>query len=128
MWTLVTILIALVIAYLSTYILRYETARFDGVTGEIIDALTESQTIYGADYSHFKFSKVRLGMSQDSVKLLVGEPLAKFAPPSLVNRGISNNEEIWYYSESPNSSHFRMRNLMIVEGRVAEVVANYYID
>lgn len=77
-------------------------------------------TEYSDSYSHKKFLKIKKGMTEKEVIDILGEPLAIF-PPTI-------DIKAFQYSESPSSTHYRLRQVYFKDGIVSERVSYYYID
>jgi len=77
-----------------------------------------TDTAWAEGYSERKFAKVRLGMSREEVRSIMGDPICK-----------SYNENYWGYTESPSGTHYHQRGFVFSEsGQVMEVVNGFYYD
>jgi outer membrane protein assembly factor BamE (lipoprotein component of BamABCDE complex) len=74
-------------------------------------------TDWAAGYSEAKFSKINLGMTQDEVRKIMGEPI--WMP----------NTNYWGYTWSPSSTHYHQRGVEFSpSGRVTHIVKGFYFD
>jgi len=111
----------LILAY---FIFQRDAIKLDGLSGEIFGLLIESDTQYSGKYSHKKFSKLRVGMTEEQVVNLIGEPLSKWQPYT----GEKSHYIGFVYSKSPSSTNYRYRLVNFEHGKVAEIVSYFYTD
>jgi outer membrane protein assembly factor BamE (lipoprotein component of BamABCDE complex) len=77
----------------------------------------QMDTKWAAGYSERNFSKVRVGMSQDEVRRIMGEPIW------------NPNPDYWGYTESPSSTHYHQRGFVFSpSGKVTQIVKGFYFD
>lgn len=103
MGTILLILFSLIMAVLfsSTYVI----------------ALRE--TVYSDDFNESDFDKISVGMDISEVKEILGEPIRTVEQ--------SNGDHL-VYSESPNSTHYFKRIVVIQNSKVTEKVDELYVD
>lgn len=79
-------------------------------------------TVYAAGYDDGKFRRIQVGMTADEVVSVLGEPLHR----------VTWNEdgtENWMYSKQYTStSNFSRRWIFVKDGRVSDVVMDYFED
>jgi uncharacterized membrane protein len=95
-------------------------AILDGPT-ILLNPLFPADTEYGPGYSHWKFLRVREGMSEQDVKALLGEPLR-------IHEAAETHQQIWEYSRSPSKTNFRCRTLTFTGSLVSDIHSEFYID
>lgn len=106
----------------------------DGLTGLFFgDLLTRVDTTeYASMYSDKGFRKLRIGMSSDEVKSLLGEPLCRWDISSPKGKVLRENfaveNEAWTYSRSPNDSDYRIRVVHFHLGKVSKTISEYWLD
>jgi hypothetical protein len=109
------------------YFIRKDIIKLDGISGEIWGLLTESNTKYSPDYSHHKFGQIKIGMTEKQVIEIIGEPIIRWQPYQYTNF----REKIHYiglqYSESPTGTNYRLRQVYLNNGKVAEIISYYYL-
>lgn len=96
----------------------------DGYGGWVLSLLADKEdTVYSAAYSDAAFKQLRVGMTEGEVAVLLGEPLdiytAKLGAESLLG---------WQYSRSDAGASYRVRCVLFREGRVFEVLREFYLD
>ncbi|HSF14856.1 MAG TPA: hypothetical protein VLK65_04825 [Vicinamibacteria bacterium] len=94
----------------------------DGWPWSAFPALGLDDTEFSSGYSAMGFWQVRLGMRPEEVIARIGRPLQRDSPAG------SPDLERWFYTRSPNSSHYRIRTVIFREGQVVERQAEYYLD
>jgi hypothetical protein len=83
-----------------------------------------SETRFAPGYSWSAFRHVRVGMTRDEVRSLLGQPLRVQTA-----RYDTLYYENWVYSESPVSRSYHARTVIFdANGRVAQRVAEFYVD
>lgn len=84
-----------------------------------------TDTNYSVGYTNNRFNKISVGMSEKEVIEILGEPITRFNP-------YKNNEKLHFvslvYSRSPSDTHYKIRQVYLDNGVVAEVVAYFYVD
>jgi len=104
--------------------------RIDGPIAPFGILLT-TDTEYAEGYSHNDFAQIELGMSEAAVIDLLGEPLTRWTPYSYKGR-TKHPERAHYiglvYSRSPSSSNYRLRDVILDNGKVAEIRGYFYAD
>lgn len=118
----------LIILSFAFYLLRYDIIKLDGIGGEIFGLITESDTRYTESYSHDKFSSIKIGMTEKQVIEIIGEPIVRWKP-YLYSK---YTEKIHFvglqYSESPSDTNYRLRQIYLDNGKVAEIISYFYLD
>lgn len=95
-------------------------------------------TRYAPGYSDFRFRKIRVGMSENEVLCLVGEPLAR---TDMDKRHQEICEEFgvedkrtptglcrWEYSCAGDAYDYRIRGVFFSKGKVVRIEYSYYFD
>ncbi|MFT3711454.1 MAG: outer membrane protein assembly factor BamE [Archangium sp.] len=93
----------------------------DGLHGIALSVVFKPDTVFAAGYSPWKFRRVKLGMSRDEVKSLLGEPLSRAD-------AASSDEEYWYFSTSPSGAKYHIRVVQFAHGRVTRISSEFYVD
>ena len=76
-----------------------------------------TDTSWAKDYRESKFEKVRIGMTRDEVRKILGEPVW------------SPNTDYWGYTWSPSSTHYHQRGFVFSpSGSVTQIVRGFYFD
>jgi SmpA / OmlA family len=77
-------------------------------------------TVFASGFDEARFSRIRPGMTRDQVASALGPPLkTRIAPPS----------ELWEYSDQwTHTSNYERRWVIFEDGRVRDVVTDYWID
>jgi hypothetical protein len=110
------------------WILRPEKTKIDGLSGEIWNLMFATDTKYAKGYSDKAFNKIEIGMTEEEVLNLIGEPLTRWTPFSHTNSPNKAHYIGLQYSESPSSTNYRLRQVYINNGVVAEVIGYFYVD
>lgn len=105
-----------------------DRVRLDGKRGEVLAMLLISDTKYSSGYSHEKFQRISLGMSEADVIGILGEPLKKWTPYLYTNFPLKKNYVGFEYSTSPSSGSYRLRQINFNQGKVVEVIYYFYVD
>lgn len=104
----------------------------DGIMGELFDLLRCTDTQYAEGYSHWGFNSIEVGMTEAEVLARLGDPLYRWAPYG--SRGTRKRfpEKAHFvgltYSRSPSSTHYRLRQVILDHGVVAEIRGYFYVD
>lgn len=92
-------------------------------------------TEYAPNYSVDKFKQLKVGMSEQDVVMLVGEPFDRLPDTScmLVRGGeqcrIISPKVTWYYSrQDETDTDYYVRYVEIEDGKVTQVVKSFYAD
>jgi hypothetical protein len=93
----------------------------DGLEGTSNSLLLGEDTYYSAGYSDSAFRKVKIGMTKDQVRALLGEPLSEYPI-------VEGGREGWRYSWKRTDTHYRARVVIFKDGRVVKVRAHFYVD
>ncbi len=91
---------------------------YSGLTYRILFNTDDSK--YSKEYSNSKFLQIKNGMSVKDVYNILGDPI----------RADKKGTEYFclWYSMSPNSTHYRKRNIIFENNRVTKIHSEYYID
>lgn len=118
---------------ITAFLVGYEVPdriRIDGLSTELAGLMTLTNTRYADGYSHAGFRRIRVGMSEQEVLDILGEPLYRERPYAF--RG--SPEKTWFvslvYSAPPDhkNSSFRSRAVLIHHGQVAEILGHFVAD
>lgn len=95
--------------------------KLDGYSGLLLSILLlTDDTKYSADYSDWKFLKIKKGMNRNQVYELIGKPIDVFSP--------TENIISLQYSESPKDTHYRIRQIYLKNNNVIKRVSYFYVD
>jgi len=95
--------------------------RIEGYTGLILEYFFPNHdTIFSEDYTDEGFLRIENGMNEEEVIEILGEPLNRWTP--------KDNYVGLTYSQSKTSTHYRLRQVYLTNGKVKEVIGYYYID
>jgi len=119
---------ALLLAGITYYSYRKDVIAIDGIAGELLRVIAPPDTRYARHYTHSNFAKTRRGMTEQEVLKLLGEPLLRWQPYKYTMYRRKAHYIGLQYSESPASTHYRLRQVYLDRGKVAEVIAYYYLD
>lgn len=104
--------------------------RIDGLSAEVAGLFLRTDTEYAEGYSHVGFSHIEAGMSEQQVLEILGEPLIRWRPYGFRNTPFK--EKAHYvgltYSRSPSSTNYRLREVLLDRGVVAELRGYFYAD
>jgi hypothetical protein len=128
MRSLVYILSSISILALVDYFLRGDIINLDGASGEVWGLITAADTKYSVGYSDTKFRQLKIGMTERQVIQIVGKPLIRWQPFSSPAFKDKNHYVALEYSESPPGTNYRLRQVYLNGGRVAEINSYYYLD
>ncbi|RTQ46311.1 hypothetical protein EJV47_22565 [Hymenobacter gummosus] len=119
----------LVASIASVYLVaKYDVIRLDGISGEIWNLFLGENTQYAPDYSHSDFAKISIGMSQQQVEQIHGKPLVVWKPYEYTKYDSKKHFVGYEYSQSPTSTHYRLRQVYFDGNKVAEVISYFYVD
>jgi hypothetical protein len=83
-------------------------------------------TIYSKNYDETKFHRLRVGMTENEVVAIIGEPLRKV--PLWVSPEVVDGEQ-WFYSDQPDATaDFWRRWVSFKSGRVTQIISDYWYD
>lgn len=95
--------------------------RIEGCSGLIFEwFFPNHDTVVSENYSDRGFLEIKKGMTEAEVLNILGEPLTRWTP--------EENYVGLQYSESEGSTHYRLRQVYLTEGKVKEIIGYYYID
>lgn len=100
----------------------------DGIHGDIGSLIVRTDTKYSKAYTHSKFNQIEIGMSEEELISILGDPLY-FWEPYKSSKHTEKEHYIGYvYSESPSSSSYRLRHVYLDGKVVAEINGYFYVD
>lgn len=128
-----TLLIVIPFMFLLVYAaFAWTRIKIDGIMGEPFDLLGCTDTQYAEGYSHWRFDSIEVGMTEHDVIAILGEPLYRWAPYGGRSTSKRFPEKAHFiglvYSRSPSSTHYRLRQVNLDNGVVAEVRGYFYVD
>lgn len=95
--------------------------RIEGYSGLMLEYLFPNHdTEFSEKYSDEGFLKIKKGMNEQEVLKILGEPLERWTP--------QKNYDGFQYTRSKASTHYRLRQVYLTNGRVIEIIGYYYID
>jgi len=112
------------------YHIAADRIRIDGFSGEVCDLLLMTDTKYADGYSQEGFSRIRKGMTEHEVLDILGEPLARWSPYDFPHTPYPEKAHFvgLEYSRSPSSKNYRLREVYLDNGVVAQVIGYLYWD
>ena len=113
---------------MTNLIINFNRIMLDGFFGEISGLVLSSDTKYSETYSHKKFRKIEIGMTEEQVIELIGKPLNTWKPYNTTIHIKKRHFIGFQYSESPSSANYRLRSVYFDNRVVAEKIDYYYID
>lgn len=109
--------------------------RIDGASVEMIGLMTLMNTQYSKDYSHAGFRRIKVGMSEQEVLDILGEPLKRVGPYADHHCGTTEcppkgSYLSLVYSMPPNlrNTNYRARHITLDQGVVAEIHGRFSAD
>ncbi|NEN25697.1 outer membrane protein assembly factor BamE [Cryomorpha ignava] len=102
--------------------------RIDGISGEIWDFIYSTDTKYADGYSDKRFNEIKIGMTEQEVLDVLGEPLTEWNPYQNTRFKDKANFIGFQYSVSPSDTHYRLRQVYFNKGVVAEKIGYFYVD
>ena len=95
--------------------------KLDGYSGLILNLLLlTDDTKYAENYTGRKFLKIKNGMTKQEVIHILGNPLTEWNP--------EENIDALQYSESPKDTHYRLRQVYLINNIVTERISYFYVD
>lgn len=116
----ISIVIIILILALFTAKQIFPILKLDGYSGLALSILNAEDTKYSVNYSSKKFLKIKNGMTKQEVIDILGDPITEWVPEDNIN-GLQ-------YSESPKSTHYRLRQIYLKDNKVIDRISYYYID
>jgi len=110
---------SVLLAVLIAGVLGLDLYLLDGLDGWFFSHTFEEDTIFAPGYSDESFRRVRLQMSMDEVRSLLGPPLAV---------GEVGDRTSWAYAKSPGDKSRRIRTIVFRDDFVAKVIHRFYVD
>ena len=112
--------IGIVLAMVVAMLIGLNLWLIDGINGLFWGSLFKEDTVYAVAYTDSGWRAVRIGMAEDDVRRLIGQPLQVWTnEDATVSMG---------WSRSPGDTHYRCRALEFSKGRVAAKYAEFYVD
>ena len=124
---LIVSIIIVIITSIDIFV-NYDRICLDGFEGEILSILCITDTEYSQEYTHSKFSKIITGMTSKKVLDILGEPLARWIPHDKESRSENNKYINYQYSQSPGSTHYRLRQVRFRNDTVYKISACFWVD
>jgi hypothetical protein len=93
----------------------------DGLDGTVARVVLGEDTEFAPGYTDASFRRVREAMAAPEVEALLGVPLER-------RRGVTPDDEAWWYTRSRRGSHHRQRIVVFNHGRVSEVIHEFWVD
>ena len=115
---IVIVLFAVVVAGLAVAA-HSPHARSFGDAVSYLMFLREDGTTFAPGFTEAKFDRVQVGMSEDEVTNILGDPLQKQP---------NDDRAYWRYSTGPSDGSYWFRVITFRAGRVTEKDAHYYAD
>ncbi|MDA3875425.1 MAG: hypothetical protein PF795_15870 [Kiritimatiellae bacterium] len=92
----------------------------DGLEGVVWGTIFEEDTEYAEGYTGMRWRKLRVGMTDEQVISIIGEPL---------NTWTNKNSTVGMsWSQSPGDTHYRSRVLTFADGSVIRKHMEFYVD
>jgi hypothetical protein len=83
-------------------------------------------TVYSEKYDETRFERLRAGMTKEEINEAMGQPLKKV--PWNQHMGV-HDEEMWFYSDQPNSTaNFWRRWVHFDGGEATSIISDYWYD
>lgn len=94
--------------------------KLDGYSGLILSMQLQEDTIFSHKYTHEKFEQIKIGMTQEDVGKILGEPIVQWTPKQGINA--------LQYSTSLTDTHYRLRQIYLKDNKVIDRISYFYID
>ena len=111
-----------------TILCNQDRIVLDGTEGEIFGLIFSTDTKYSKGYTHDNFAKIKVGMTEKEVLNILGEPLLRWLPYQYGNFQSKKHFIGLQYSESPSGTNYRLRQVYLDKGIVAETIHYFYND
>jgi hypothetical protein len=96
----------------------------DGYDGWVLSHLAQKEdTMYAPQYTDAGFRRVVVGMTEEEVSSLVGTPLEVYSAEDDGKQLVG-----WRFSRSARGASYRIRAVLMGEGRVTKVFREFYLD
>jgi len=116
----ISIILSLFIALWGLKFTSYNL-QIEGYAGLFRECLFRGHdTVFSENYTDKGFLKIKKGMAEEEVIEIIGKPLARSI--------MEENFIILQYSKSERSTHYRFRNIILINGIVTDVIGYYYVD
>jgi hypothetical protein len=93
----------------------------DGLAGAFIGSMLHVRTHYAPAYTFKGFQSVRVGMTTNDVRTLLGSPLDQWREPE-------KHRECWRYSDDKFGEDYRVRAVIFSNGVVVSKESYLYVD
>jgi hypothetical protein len=121
------IILGLVLTLFSIHIfINHDRILIDGWSGEIWSVLRWPDTKYSNGYSHKGFNEVYIGMTENEVLDILGEPIVRWFPFDKRGPEEKKNWVSFQYSESPGDTHYRLRQVLFNEKGIVTSKTGYF--
>ncbi len=139
------ILILLFLLRVINVIINDDRIKLDGFFAEIESSFFFDDTKYSGEYTHGKYLKIKLGMTENEVLEILGKPLATFKPHEhskkykyLLQKSKSFNlyypndtslikHNVYVYSFHPSRGYYyRMRHICFDENKKVNNIINCF--
>ncbi len=126
----ITILVFLFLLSFPPFLmLLFETfPSLDKSPGSVLELILHPDTKYSSGYSDKKFTSIQIGMTEQQVLEILGEPLTRWLPYQSTKFQDKKHLVGLQYSTSPSSTHYKLRQIFLNNGKVAEIISYFYID
>src|SRR5690606_36245314 len=122
-YKIATIALLLLLGFLAA---TTDRLKIDGLSGEIWNLIFATDTKYADGYSDNGFNQIKIGMTEREVLDILGEPLTKWSPYQFTRFQDRAHFVCFQYSESPSGTHYRLRQVYLDNGTVAEKIGYFY--
>ena len=106
-------------------------SQLDGFGGAIFSLLLPDDTLWADGYSDDSFLAVRIGMERSEVYALLGKPLEVRPSPTMFEfdaRRHNLGEVLECWTQTPNNSHFHVRQVVFKGDTVVHKSSGFYVD
>ncbi len=112
-------IITVIITFIFIFANIPKSVRSD-IGDAILPLLLHHDTKFSNNYDELKFRSIQKGFTKKEVETLIGKPLKKKS---------INDEEYWWYSESPTNTNFHHRLIVFsFKGEVKKIASEFYLD
>lgn len=101
-------------------LIAVNTYLVDGVVGSGLRLIFGDDTVYATAYSEAAFRRIAIGMTEDQVRALLGEPLGMRVQPF--------GRTSWWFTTSPHDKSYRQRAVVFQDGLVTQILHEFYVD
>jgi len=121
----------LFVAFVAMGLLGLHCYMLDGLTGWFFSLDVPNNTVYASAYTDAAFRKIKVGMTTNEVQTILGTPLCVYGEKDPTGKPWKYYEqigELWQYSKAIEDLSFHVRNIVFKNGKVHEIVCEYYVD